>query len=198
MTDWYRKKTWTSIDEEEFFTKLNRARKDGRAQYLKIQAIELVVTKDPILLDVAESLIQKLFINDPEDIIHRSSCLKTLGDIYKYKQQFNQAVEFYIQAVDFEKIHSNVVTQAYLEYAELVVKHRMQNHYDIVEQTVSKRIKGSIIFPIELYKAFSILSCISNYNGYYENAEQYAALANKYASAETSGLRYHKYLGIAT
>jgi hypothetical protein len=45
MKDWYRRKTSTKVDEEEFFTKLGRARKDGRAQYLNIQAIELVETR---------------------------------------------------------------------------------------------------------------------------------------------------------
>ena len=46
MAEWYRRKSWTKTDEEEFFAKLARARKDGRAQYLKIQAIELVETED--------------------------------------------------------------------------------------------------------------------------------------------------------
>ena len=36
MNKWFRRKTWTQKDETEFFVKLNRARKDGRAQYLKI------------------------------------------------------------------------------------------------------------------------------------------------------------------
>jgi len=42
MADWYRRKTWTKTDEEEYFAKLGRARKDGRAQYLRVQAIELI------------------------------------------------------------------------------------------------------------------------------------------------------------
>ena len=45
MADWYRRKTWTKTDEEEYFAKLGRARKDGRAQYLRVQAIELIETK---------------------------------------------------------------------------------------------------------------------------------------------------------
>jgi hypothetical protein len=42
MSDWYRQKTWSKSQEEYFFQKLGRARKDGRAQYLKVQAIELI------------------------------------------------------------------------------------------------------------------------------------------------------------
>jgi tetratricopeptide (TPR) repeat protein len=197
MTDWYRRKTWTKTDEEEYFAKLSRARKDGRAQYLKIQAIELVETKDLKLLDAAESLIQKLFADYPDDKLERSSSLRTLGDIYKYRQQFDKAIEFYKKAIEFETTYPNVLTQAYLEYSELIVKLKKEDHYDFVEQIVSKRIKGSM-FPIEKYKAFSILSIINNYKGDKDKAEDYAALADKNATAETSGLRYHKHLGIVT
>ena len=38
--DWYRRKSWTKSDQEEFFAKLKKAKKHKRAQYLKIQAIE--------------------------------------------------------------------------------------------------------------------------------------------------------------
>jgi tetratricopeptide (TPR) repeat protein len=197
MTAWYRRKTWTRIDEEEFFIKLRRARKDWRPQYLRIQAIELVETKDPKFLDVAESLIQKLLTDYPDDKPERSSSLETLGDIYKHRQQFDTAIEFYKKAVDFEETYPNVQTDAYLEFSELVVKHKKQDQYDFAEQIVSRRIKGSL-FPIVKYKAFSILSIISNFKGDKDKAEQFATLAEKNASAETSGLRYHKYLGVVT
>jgi len=196
-TEWYRKKTWTKTDEAEYFAKLGRARKDGRPEYLKIQAIEFVETKDPILLDVAELLIKKLFIDYPDDKFERSSCLETLGDIYKYRQQFDMAIEYYKNAIDFEKTYPQVLTQAYLEYSELVVKHKKQDQYNFVEKIVLKRVKGSI-FPNEKYKAFSILSILSYYKGDNEKSAQYAELADKNASAETSGLTYHKYLGIVT
>jgi tetratricopeptide (TPR) repeat protein len=197
MTDWYRRKSWTKTDEEEFFAKLSRARKDGRAQYLKIQAIELVETKDPKLLEAAELLIQKLFADYPDDKLERSSSLETLGDIYKHKQQFDKAIEFYKQAVEFEKTYPNVQTQSYLEYSELVVKLKKQDQYHFAEQIVLKRVKSSM-FLVEKYKAFSILSIISNFKGDNEKAKEYAALADKNASAETSGLRHHKYLGVVT
>lgn len=182
MTDWYRRKTWTKTDEEEYFAKLVRARKAGRAQYLKIQAIELVATKDSQLLDAAEFLIQKLFTVYPNDKLERSSSLETLGDIYKYRQQFDRAIEFYKEAVVFEKTYPNVQTQAYLEYAELVVKLNKQDEYDFAEKIILKRAKGSM-FPIEKYKAYSILSIISNFRGDKEKAKEYAALADKNASA---------------
>jgi tetratricopeptide (TPR) repeat protein len=197
MTEWYRRKTWTKADEAEYFAKLGRARKDGRAQYLRIQAVEFVQAKDPDLLDPAESLIQKLFTDYPDDRLERSSALVTLGNIYRDRQLFDEAIEFYKKAIDFEEVYPKVITQAYLKYSELVVKQQKEDHFDFVEQIVFRRIKGSL-FPIEKYKAYSILSIVYTHKGDKDKAEEYAALADKNASAETSGLRYHKYLGIVT
>jgi hypothetical protein len=39
MTEWYRRKTWTQIDAEEFFAKLGRARKDGQVTKLNTQQL---------------------------------------------------------------------------------------------------------------------------------------------------------------
>ena len=67
MTDWYRRKTWTKTDEEEYFDRLGRARKDGRAQYLRVQAIELIETKEDNLLSVAETLLNKILTDYPDN-----------------------------------------------------------------------------------------------------------------------------------
>src|SRR6188768_4024669 len=122
MTDWFRRKSWTQTDEEEFFKKLNSARKDGRAQYLKIQAIGLVQTEDKELLKVAEDLLHKMLTEYPDDNFNKGSALHTLGDIYKLRNNYQKAIEYYKQALDFEKVYPNVITQAYLDYSELIVK----------------------------------------------------------------------------
>jgi hypothetical protein len=44
--DWYRRKTWTAEDREEFFTRLRRSRGAfHKAQYARIQAFELLTTR---------------------------------------------------------------------------------------------------------------------------------------------------------
>ena len=136
MTQWYRRKTWTKTDEEEFFAKLARARKDGRAQYLKIQAVELVETEDKTLLKVAETLLNKMLTEYPDDGFEKGSALHTLGDIYKLNDNYELAIYFYKQALDFETIYPNVITQAYLDYSELVIKTGKENLFDEVEKQV--------------------------------------------------------------
>ncbi|WP_316845787.1 hypothetical protein [Pedobacter psychrodurus] len=194
MAEWYRRKTWAKIDEEEFFAKLGRARKDGRAQYLKIQAIELVETKNKGLLNVAETLLIKMLTDYPDDNFNRGSALKTLGDIYKLNVDYKSAIDFYKQALDFEKVYPNVITEAYLNYSELVVKTNQLELFDGLEKILLERY-SRMMFPIEKYKVNSILSIINNVKGRQEKAKQYSDLAEQFASANTSGLRYHKYLG---
>ena len=197
MVDWFRRKTWTKTDEEEFFVKLGRARKDGRAQYLKIQAIELIETNDPELLKVAETLLNKMLTEYPEDNFNRSSALHSLGDIYRQFENFEHAIDYYRQALDFEKKYPKVTTQAYLDYSELVIKSGHTDLFDQVESILLNR-QMDILFPIEKYKVNSILSIINNYKNEQDRAKYFADLAEQNANAETSGLKYHKYLGVVT
>lgn len=195
MRDWYRRKTWTKTDEEEFFTKLARARKGGQAQYLKIQAIELVATKDRQLLMVAESLLKKMLDEFPDDNFNKSSAFQTLGNIHRLNDNFEEAIKYYKKAIDFEKIYPNVKTNSYLDYSELIIKTGKADQYDFVESILLKELPGQI-FPVLRYKTYSILSVINSYKNNTEQARHFAELADKNANEETSGLRYHKYLGV--
>jgi tetratricopeptide (TPR) repeat protein len=195
MTEWYRKKTWTDDDEKEFFSKLARARKDGRAQYLKIQAIELVETKNKRLVDGAESLIKKLFEDYLDEKFEKPSSLYTLGKIYEIRENFDQAIDYYKQALDFEVVYPRVKTRAYLNYSELVVKTQKTSLFDSVENILLERLPEQL-FPVEKYKSYSILAIINKYRHNAEQAEQYAQLAEENANQETSGLRYYKSLGV--
>lgn len=195
MKDWYRRKSWTEADESEFFAKLNRARKDGRAQYLKIQAIELISTNKKELLRVAESLLNKVLTEYPEDNFNKSSSLRSIGNIHKKLGDETKAIDYYKKAVDFEKNYPNVQTQAYLDYSELIIKTKSLFEYDEVETILIEKL-SKLVFPIDKYKVNSILSIINKHKNNADKAIFYAKLAEESASAETSGLTYHKFLGV--
>lgn len=197
MIDWYRRKTWTNKDKDEFFAKLKRARADGRAQYLKIQAIELVETKEKYLLDVAEELLNKVLTEYPESRFDTSSVLHTLGDIYRLRTNYEKALEYYGQSLAFEKDFPNVITAYYLDFSELVVKTANKNFYDVVEALLEDRLSRQL-FPVAKYKMCSMLSIINHEKGNLDKAKYYHRLAEENATAETSGLHYHKHLGIVT
>jgi len=192
---WYRKKTWTNEDEEHFFVKLNRARKTSRAQYLKIQAIELIETKKTKHLDVAESLLYQMLTEYPEDKFNKSSALNSLGEIYELRGDLKTALEYYEKSIKFEKEYPNVQTQSFLSYSELIIKLKNIYKYEEVLKILEPKFQESI-FPIQKYKISSILSIIYNHKGEKDLTEKYKLIAEENANAETSGLRYHKYLGI--
>ena len=195
MTEWYRRKTWTKIDEEEFFAKLKQARKNSRIQYLKIQAIELISTESKELLKVAETLLNKILKEYPADNSERGSVFYALGDIYKLNKDYKSAIKFYKQSLDFEQVYPNVRTQAYLDYSELVVKENKSELFDEIEKILIERYI-ILMFPIEKYKVNSILSILNNLKGKQKQAKQYAYIAEQSAIATTSGIRYHRHLGI--
>jgi tetratricopeptide (TPR) repeat protein len=193
--DWFRKKTWTEKDEEEFFAKLKRARKDGRPQYLKIQGIELVETKDEKLLEVAEVLLNKVLTEFHDDNFNKSSTLHTLGDIYKIRNDFDKALFYYKQSLDFEKNYPNVITQSYIDFSELVVRTKKEEYFDYVENVLEKKLPSES-FPISKYKIALILSYLNHVKNNNEKSKFYSNLAEENATAETSGFRYHKHLGL--
>ncbi len=200
MTDWYRRKTWTKTDEKEYFAKLNRARKDGRAQYLKIQAIELIDTKNENLIIVAESLLNKYFDEFPEDNFNKSSCLGQLGEIYSLRNDYLKAIEYFKKAIEFEKVYPNVTTQATIKLSEIVIENNIVAEYKYVEKILTNKInsKSGLAFNNEKYIVYSILSIINNENGNKKIAKEYAEIAELNTNLESSGFTYHKKLGIVT
>jgi len=189
MTDWYRLKTWTKTNEEEFFAKLGRARKDGRAQYLKIQAIELIETKDKSLLTAAETLLNKILTDYPYNRIEKSQTFNSLGEIYKQRKNYDRALEYFKKSLDFEKEFPNVKTTAYLNYSETVVQAEKTALYDEVESMLTEETETDTLkFPIQNYIMYSVLSIISDFKGDIEKARTYSDLAEKNATSKTNTL----------
>jgi len=189
MTDWYRRKTWTNTDEEEFFAKLGRARKDGRAQYLRVQAIELIETKDKNLLSAAETLLNKILTDYPDNRIEKSQTFNSLGEIYKLREDYDRALEYFRKSLDFEKGFPNVITTAYLNFSETVVQANKTEFYDEVENILAEKIKKDPLkFPIQNYIMYSVLSVISDFKGDTNKAKYYSDLAEKNATTKSNAL----------
>lgn len=186
---------WTEIDEQEFFSKLARARKDSRAQYLKVQAIELVDTKEMDLLKVAETLLLKMLNDYPEDNFNKSSALNTLGYIYRLREDYEIALDYYKKSLDFEKVYPNVITSSYIDYSELVIKLSKINQYSFIQEMLEPKLPREL-FPVNKYKISLILAAVNKFNKEDEKAQYYSSIAEENASATTSGLRYHKDLGL--
>lgn len=189
MTDWYRRKTWTKTDEEEYFAKLGRARKDGRAQYLRVQAIELIETHDKNLLSVAETLLNKILTDYPDNRIEKSQTYNSLGEIYKLREDYETAIDYFQKSLDFEKEFPNVITTAYLNFSETVVRAEKTELYEKVYELLTDKLnENSLKFPNQSYIMYSVMSVIYEYKGDLEQAKVFADLADKFATTQTNSL----------
>ena len=195
MSDWFRNETWTPEIREFFFAKLKRARKEGRPQYLRIQAVHLIATKHNDLLTVAEELLNQLLTEYPDNRLEKASTLSHLGEIHEHRGNTENAIEYYRKAMDFERIFPNVTTSAYLHYSELIVKTNQVDKFKKVEKILKKRMPNQS-FPLEKYKTYLLLAIIMKSQGETEKAKEYTEIAEQNAKMETSGFRYHKNLDL--
>ena len=189
MTDWYRRKAWTKTDEEEYFAELGRARKEGRAQYLKIQAIELIKTKNKYLLSIAEALLNKVLTDYSDNRIEKSQTYNSLGEIYVLKEDYETALDYFQKSLDFEKEFPNVITTAYLNFSETVVRTEKTEYYDKVYNLLTEKINEvGLKFPTQNYIMYSVLSVISEFKGDLRQSKIYADLAEQNATTQTNSL----------
>ena len=196
--DWFRNTTWNEEIEKQFFIKLSRVRDKGmQAQYLNLQAGELAYTKNIEFMRVAEMLTNKQLDEYSDEILFRSSAFDLLGDIYGFRGDYNKSLDFYKQALDFEAIFPNMLTNSYSKFSVLAIKTGRTDLYDEIEKIFSEE-RYNDVFPFSKYMKYSILSIISKYKGNYEKAKYYASLAEKYASMKESGFSKHKTLGLVS
>jgi len=187
--EWYRCESWTKAEEEQFFAKLGRARKDGRAQYLRIQAIHLVESGDLSLLEVAESLLNTILTDYPDNRLEKSQTFNQLGVINRLRGDNVEALRYFKQAVDFEKEFPNVITGARLNFAETVIEEGRSEWYDEVEKTMLAEIEnGGVLFPTQWYTIASVLCVIYASKGDREKVKFYADIAERNATAKLNSL----------
>ena len=198
MPDWFRRSTWSHEDEAEFFKKLGRAQKYNRPQYLRIQATHLYQSMNHELLRVAESLAHKVLTeySDADFIkLQIAPAYELLGKIYEELGEHDKAILHYQKALEQENTYPNCLTDAYLSYAELVIRTQRVKMFSEIEKILFEREQRAV-FPIQKYKRYIILAIINKHRENDTEAQQYMALAKQNANADTSGFRYHKTLGL--
>lgn len=196
MNEWYKRKTWTKADEEEFFRKLKKTRKYNRPQYLRAQAQTLIETERKDLLDTANKLLQIILDEYPKNLSEKSLVLQSLGNISQRKGETSLALEYYRQSIEFEQMLPDTHTDSFLLYAELVVKMKQVDLYDSAERLVKTKI-SKLVLPTYRYKAFAILSIIYKLKGDTVQANSYASLAEENETPEAAGSWFHKLILMA-
>lgn len=192
--DWFRRKTWTPKDREEFLARLRRSRGAyNKAQYARIQAYELLTTRTREAYSASLELLDMILAEWRDDAQlasvyhHRAECLLGLGDVAR-------AVDAYRHVFQTQRVCTSHLTVAHLDFGWLVVTAPLPALYDEVLAVLGEFADG--MFPVDRYRASAIHALILDARGQREQARDYARIALQEAGARHSGLRYHATLGL--
>jgi tetratricopeptide (TPR) repeat protein len=194
LDDWFRRKTWTAKDREDFFARLQRSRGAfHKAQYARIQAYELLTTRTPEAYSAALELLDMILANWGEEAQlasvyhHRAECFAGLGDLPR-------AIEAYQQVFRRQRTRKSELTMAHLDFGWLVATTPLPEYYDEALALLSEFTHNN--FPVDQYRASAIHALIFDTRGQREQAHRYASVALQSAAARHSGFRYHAKLGL--
>jgi tetratricopeptide (TPR) repeat protein len=185
--DWYRSKTWNDEVEVNFRLRLRRAR--DKSQYLRIQASYLAASHPRVAL----SLLDQYFslgehFDWAEAYVDKARALIALGDV-------EGAVTSYEAALERERVYPSLKTQAYLDFACLVVEARILHFYSRALEVLESH-RDRPMFPVDRCRANGARALLLQHSGRTREARDAANLAMAAASETQSGFRYHQQLGL--
>lgn len=193
--DWYRMKTWSKSDQEDFFARLKGSRTTfHKAQYLRIQAsyLQSIGTKGMAFNSL--ELLDLMLKEYPEKselssaYLQKAECLITLGKI-------EQAIDEMRNALQSEREYPNVETEAWLEFGWTAIIYQLSYLYDEVLGILNE-FKSDLIFPVDKYRWNAIQAIIADEKGNQSTAKKFASIALEASSLAHSGFRYHPKVGL--
>lgn len=194
MTDWFRRTTWTTADEADFFARFRRSR--SRAQHLAIQAATLKETGDPSLAGPALRLADQLVAEYPEPFFLAGAHLTRAGVLLRLGR-IGEAVEAFRASLAARRALPNVIDQAFLEYAWTVGRLGLREHFDEVLAVLEEFTRPTdLAFPANAYKYFGALAFISHHLGSPGDAKRWATNALRAASEGEGPFPRHRDVGI--
>jgi tetratricopeptide (TPR) repeat protein len=194
VKDWFRNSTWSPSDKGEFEGRLQQARPEQRPQYLRIQAVHLAETGREDLLPPAIELLERLLAEYPDSLEvasaqHlRARCHGRMGETLK-------AVEAYRAAIETERRHQNVRTDAVLDFALFVGEQKLESLFDEVDPLLDAHVAELRPLPVQRFKFHAARALLAeNRDRGKARGEAYLALTE--AEVTHSGFRYHPAVGM--
>lgn len=184
--DWFRKEQWRETDRADFFERLGRAKRQSRAQYLRIQAVHLEIAGQ---LDAAVELLELLLELYPDRVqlaaAHHqlARCLEVLGRPEEAEEAYRPSL-----ATMREFPHSR--TDANLDFAHFALRNEREDLFEEVLGALDE-FSEDMIFPAEIYKYASAKALILTRTGRHTEAQMFARRALEESARENSGLRHH-------
>ena len=189
MTDWFRNTTWDGSVERVFKEKLGRARRNNRAQYLRIQAATLAGSHPEVALKLLDEYFEMPdHFERAQAYADRATALLALGRV-------DEAVSAYEAALSREAAFPNLRTRSYLGLPYVIATRRMRSLYDRAREILMAHEK-ELMFAVDhfLWNAAHALIAMDLQEA--DIAKVHAQRALEAAARKDSGFRYHPSVGL--
>jgi tetratricopeptide (TPR) repeat protein len=118
VSEWFRSHDWSTDAQQDFETRLGRARAHNRAQYLRIKALALI---DAGNLDAATALLHRVVDDYGDDWIQVTASHEHLGDIYRSKGDLAGAETEYRRVLMLSPNLSGTTGEVHLKLGEVLL-----------------------------------------------------------------------------
>lgn len=195
--EWFKQTTWGNEVAESFFVRLEGVRSTPKkAEYLRTQA---AVLEEMGRLEDALSLLDHLLENHYADRFQLAVVHLERARVLASLNLLDKAISSYRAALQAQRDFPNVGTEAWLEFAELIVNRERKDLYAEGQEILKEFGEpGAILFPVQKFQFFGVLALLTFEQGNLGEAYRLARQALEYAAQEHSGLRYHSTLGLVS
>ncbi len=202
--NWYRKKTWTTEDQEEFFAKFHKKRGEikYKLQYLRIQAITLKEIGTEESINAAIDLINHLLVNyGDEEAAHEFSLVYQIqSECFLWQSKLDKAETALINSLEWKlkqvKPSSGTTSAVYLGL--FAIKYNKKHLYKTVLEAMDQCLSPSSLkmFPAYRFKWFAIKSILLYRLDWPDLPQEYAQKAIEAALETKSAILTKPELGI--
>src|SRR6266850_2549579 len=195
--DWFRRHTWTEVDQAEFFARLRRSRSAfHKAQYVRIQAYELHraggVRYAAEALGLLDMIVERWLRDAQRAAVHhqRAECLRELG-------RDADAIAAYRETFAEQRRVPSHLTNAHLDFAWWIAVSGQCDLYDEALSVLDEFTReAGLSLAASIYYAEGARALIQHARGDRRLASSHARRALDAAGMQHSGLRYHPTVGL--
>ncbi|TMI69409.1 MAG: hypothetical protein E6H09_20020 [Bacteroidetes bacterium] len=198
-TDWYRNKTWDTNTLTDFESRLKRARGTfHKAQYLKIQGLELLDTTDFETQEIGVKLLLRVIREYSMEEMEVIQSHEALGYYYLEIGNFEKA-EFHLRIVVERynnKTRNGTSWMADLKLAEVILKTNQPGKLDEAHNYVSNFPLNGLSFNNQRFYHSELAAILCEKMNKKSEAKEYATKALEYSKITTPDFARHKTLGL--
>ena len=191
--EWHSNPKWGDVEERRFFQRLARARVKGR--YVRLKALALRGTGDPVRLRIAIELIERALREWPDPYC-RALDHYDLARMHDQLGEYDLAIEHYRRSLAYEDQGGCGHTLAHVDFLLLILRrapHLREDARHVIERRTKQMLQGSYVERFMIRAAQAVLR--------YEQGDKAkagvnAAWALNAAARQHSGLDRYPTLGL--